>query len=77
MNYEEIGSCSCEAIEDIVRRVVSEELSKIKTTSRGKRKPSKYNLFMKECIKGKEGAIQDRFRACALEYKEKKEKGEI
>ena len=37
-----------------------------------KRKPSKYNLFMKECIKRKTGPIQERFIQCAAEYKQQK-----
>ena len=37
-----------------------------------KRAPSKYNLFMKECIKSKDGPIQERFKTCAFEYKKQK-----
>jgi hypothetical protein len=36
------------------------------------RAPSAYNLHMKECIKSKSGPITDRFKACAIEYKNKK-----
>ena len=39
---------------------------------RKKRSPSAYNIFMGKCIKGKSGAIQTRFRECALEYKKQK-----
>lgn len=33
------------------------------------RKPSAYNLFMKECLKREKGPIQERFKKCAKEYK--------
>jgi len=38
---------------------------------RVKRAPSKYNIFMGECIKKHSGAIQERFKKCAAEYKKK------
>ena len=37
-----------------------------------KRAPSKYNVFMGSCVKGKTGAIKDRFRSCVSEWKMKK-----
>lgn len=39
---------------------------------RMKRRPSKYNLHMKECLKKGKGPIQARFKKCAAEYKRKK-----
>jgi len=66
--------CDCETliqeIEMLKARI--EALERGGGTRRSKRAPSKYNLFMKECIKGKSGPIQERFRACALEYKKHK-----
>ncbi|MEM2445744.1 MAG: hypothetical protein QW734_03715 [Candidatus Bathyarchaeia archaeon] len=56
--------CECETGEEIS----IEEICK----SKNKRKPSAYNLFMKDCIKQKSGTIQERFKECAKEYKLKK-----
>lgn len=42
--------------------------------SRKKRPPTAYNIFMGECIKKKSGAIQKRFKECAIEYKKEKKK---
>lgn len=36
---------------------------------RVKRAPSKYNLFMKDCLHREKGPIQERFKKCAKEYK--------
>ena len=38
---------------------------------RVKRAPSKYNLFMKECLHREKGIITERFKKCASEYKKK------
>jgi hypothetical protein len=38
-----------------------------------KRKPSKYNLFMKSCLLEKEGGSQkEKFKACAEDYRKSK-----
>lgn len=42
-------------------------------TGRKKRAPSKYNLFIGACVKSRTGKIQERFKACAGEYKRQKE----
>jgi len=55
-------ACSCEQIKEILLEMVE----------RGKRAPSQYNIFMGECIREKTGAIQERLRACALEWRQKK-----
>ena len=39
---------------------------------KSKRKPSKYNLFIGKCVKGKTGDIKDRFKRCVIEWKKKK-----
>jgi hypothetical protein len=39
-----------------------------------RRKPSEYNLFIKECIKRRTEPIQERFKKCVEEYKQKKTK---
>ena len=63
--------CSCEDIRSIVR----EEIATLPAGKvRGKRAPSAYNQFMGSCVRGKSGAIQDRFRECALEWKAQKER---
>lgn len=64
--------CSCEDIERIVRKEIANIMATAPKGARAKRAPSKYNLWMKECIPKKTGAIQTRFKACALEYKERK-----
>jgi len=67
-----MAECSCEEI----RQMLEELLSQMATRRiRSKRAPSAYNLFMRDCIKGKSGPIQQRFKACALEYKQRKERG--
>jgi len=40
-----------------------------KGRAKGKRAPSKYNIFMKDCLKSKTGPIQQRFKECAAKYK--------
>lgn len=68
--------CSCESIKDIVREVVKEEVKKLfdeeviklKTTTKKKRAPSAYNIFIGKCMK-EEGKTM---KICAAEYKKKK-----
>ena len=60
----------------------SEELKSLilnsKTAVRKKRKPSAYNLFMKDCVKKETtGAYPERFKKCAHKYKEAKSGGTI
>jgi len=62
--------CSCEKVRQIVREVLAEMLAEMPRT-RKKRAPSAYNLYMKECIPTKTGPIQERFRQCAREYKQR------
>jgi len=50
-------------------------LSLPKCEIRKKRKPSIYNKFIKACIPAKKGAIPQRMKDCAKEYKEDKNKG--
>jgi len=65
--------CSCETIREIVKEEVKklfdDEIIKLKTTSKKKRAPSKYNIFIGKCMKedGKN------MKVCAAEYR--KEKG--
>ena len=68
--------CSCEDVRKIVKEIVKEEFTKaveeLKATrpsgkQRVKRAPSKYNIFMGECVK--EGGD---FRSCAKDWKKKK-----
>lgn len=72
--------CSCEEIrailEDFLTRLQAITEAKAKRT-RTKRAPSAYNIFMGECVKelGSDVPIQERFKACAVKYKELKEKG--
>jgi len=37
-----------------------------------KRKPSEYNLFIKECMKRRTEPVQERFKLCVEEYKKSK-----
>lgn len=65
--------CSCEEIRKIVKEIVNEvfqqRMAEIKTKK--KRAPSKYNLFIKSCLKETEtkGPIKERFKKCAALYK--------
>jgi len=66
--------CSCEDIKTIIKQVVKEEFNKAVTElkktrpgRRAKRAPSKYNIFMGECVK--EGG---NFKTCAVKWKTKK-----
>jgi len=69
--------CTCEEIENMLDEFLEEvrlatESSQRKRT---KRAPSKYNLFMRECLqrkKGEPGEHKEKFRACALEYRQRK-----
>ena len=36
------------------------------------RAPSKYNLHMKECLRGTTGPIKQRFKSCVEDWKRKK-----
>jgi len=40
--------------------------------ARGKRAPSAYNQFIGSCVRGKTGAITERFKACVEEWKKRK-----
>jgi len=72
--------CSCEDIKKVIHDTVSELFDKrveeLKTTmqtpskTRAKRAPSKYNIFMGECVK-KGGD----FRKCAGKWKQCKTEG--
>ena len=66
-----MSECSCEEIEEIIRRVIAEMLGRMPQAKK-KRKLSEYNIWMSECIKATEGAIQERFKKCSLEYKKRK-----
>jgi len=63
--------CSCEDIRRMIREEIANAMATVPKGARAKRAPSKYNLWIKECIPGKTGAIQDRFKACASEYKKR------
>lgn len=75
---EILACCSCEDIKEIVRDIVKEEVKKLfdeevihlKTESkkRTKRAPSKYNLFIGDCMKGGGKTMKE----CTLLWKEKK-----
>jgi len=66
--------CSCEEVKKIVKEVIKEEFNKavedLKATRPGKRTkraPSKYNIFMGECVK--KGGNS---KTCAVDWKKKK-----
>ena len=63
-----------ELTEERVREIVREEIANVGIKS--KRKPNQYNLFIKKCLQEIEtkGAIQERFKKCAMRYKEMKGK---
>lgn len=60
------------------------DICKPERVTRKKRKPSKYNIFIGECLRGevpevkfKEGEVQpEKMRACAVQWKEVKKKQE-
>lgn len=64
--------CSCEDMRTIVKEEVKklfdDEIIKLKTTSRKKRAPSKYNIFIGKCMK-EDGKTM---KICAAEYKKEK-----
>jgi len=66
-----------ELTEERVREIVREEIANVGI--KGKRKPNQYNLFIKKCLQEIEtqGVIQERFKKCAMRYKEMKGKGEL
>lgn len=62
--------CSCEAIKEIIKEEFAKAVKDLKATRPGKRvkrAPSKYNIFMGECVK--EGG---NFKTCAVKWKKKK-----
>jgi hypothetical protein len=65
--------CSCEDIKKIIKEIVNEAFQQkmIEMKTKRKRAPSKYNLFIKSCLKEKEttGPIQERFKKCTALYK--------
>lgn len=66
-----------ETQEELLRRVKDEKAKKIIESiqickTRRKRAPSKYNIFMGGCVKGKTGPIKNRFKSCAGEWKKNK-----
>lgn len=64
-------NCSCEDIRLIIQQELMNVIGSLegKAAPRKKRKPSPYNLWIKECVPKKGGEIPERMRACALEYK--------
>ena len=70
--------CSCEDVKKIIKATVGEifdqkveELKKIMSPTKGKRAkraPSKYNIFIGECMKGDGKTMKQ----CAADYKKKK-----
>ena len=72
IDLDSIPTCPASPIE-------VEEVSDLggKGRTKGKRKPSAYNLFMSKCIREieTEGSIQERFKRCAARYKEMKKEG--
>jgi len=48
-------------------------------TEKGKKKrqPSRYNLFIAECVPKKTGPVTERFKQCAIEYKKQKEREKV
>lgn len=65
--------CSCEDIRTMIKEEVKKlfdaEVIKLKTTSRKKRAPSAYNIFIGKCMKEDSKTM----KICAAEYKKKKE----
>jgi hypothetical protein len=65
--------CSCDAIKAILNRADVN----IKANGKKKRKPSAYNLHIKDCIARRKAEEidedhQERFKACVVEWKDKK-----
>lgn len=58
----------------LMREAAVEVYGKKEKKPRKKRAPSKYNLFIKDCIPSKTGPVKERMRACAVEWRTKKEK---
>ena len=56
----------------LMREAAVEVYGKKEKKTRKKRAPSKYNIFMGECVKGKTGDVKVRFKECAVEWKEEK-----
>ena len=65
--------CSCEDVRKIVTEEFSKRLEELKTfASRGKRKLSKWQSFLKECIPKKmDLPFKERVKACSVEYKKR------
>jgi hypothetical protein len=54
-------------------REAAEELCKEKR-EKGKRQPSKFNIFMGKCVKEKKGVVKERFKECVKEWKAEQKK---
>jgi len=67
--------CDCATIQAMLNNL-TDRLSKIESTRliKTKRKPSSYNLFMKDCISKLKGSkpIQQLFKECAYRFKKQK-----
>lgn len=61
--------------EDRVREIIKEELTNF-TPPKKKRAPSKWQIFLKDCVKEQAEELQytDKVKACSAKYKENKNK---
>lgn len=59
--------------ENRVREIVQEELANF-TPPKKKRAPSKWQLFLKDCVKEQDSGLAyiEKVKKCSVEYKEKK-----
>lgn len=69
-------NCSCAAILNRLKDA-EEEIERLKQmpTSKGgrvKRKPSAYQSFLGDCMRGTKGDIQGKFKECVTKWKEQK-----
>lgn len=64
--------CLAEVEDEVFKKVDCDSKSVTHIAkSKSKRKPSKYNIFMGKCVKGKTGEIKTRFKACVMEWKKR------
>ena len=61
----EIPEDKCQILREAAREICTFKAKK-------KRKPSKYNVFIGECVKNESGPVTERFKRCVLKWKEMK-----
>lgn len=69
-----MDGCDCATVQKMINDLQARLVQVEGRAPRSKRAPSKYNLFMKDCIKSLKGTkpIQELFRECASRYKAQK-----